>query len=458
MRWSLAPGVRVWEDDRVLAGGSPLTVMRLSERGWLALGELLGEPDPAISRSAGRLVRRLEAAGLLVASPDRRSASAPEIDVVVPVLCTDDGSTLRRCLAAIRHGAGEGCRVVVVDDASPDDEVVAAVGSEFDAVVVRHSTNRGPAAARNTGWRRCAAPVVAFVDVDVDTSVDPSWWAVVTAAAADGAAAPRVVSSGRFESVRGPLDMGDVGGRVRPMSRVAYVPSAAMVVRRDALEAVGGFDEALRFGEDVDLVWRLDDAGFVVRYVPEVTVAHPPATPLRRWVSRRVGYGSSVADLHERHPGRVAPVVAGGWTAAAWAALIAGSPAAAVAAVGVAGVRVGRAVPLSPGPRRWWRGVSLAAAGTLQSGRALGRALVRPWWPATLVAVSVLGRRPRRLAALAVGAGLVAPPGRRVSWSPAVWFWQLVDDVAYGWGAWSSCVRRRNVGALVPRHSIGSRN
>ena len=79
---------------------------------------------------------------------------------------------------------------------------------------------------------------------------------------------------------------------MRPGSRVSYVPTAALLVRRSALDSVaiddaaipapghlagpgplssrGVFDPALRYGEDVDLIWRLHDAGWRVRYEPSV--------------------------------------------------------------------------------------------------------------------------------------------------------------------------------------------
>ena len=57
--------------------------------------------------------------------------------------------------------------------------------------------------------------------------------------------------------------------------RVAYVPAACLVVRRAALGE--GFDESLRVGEDVDLVWRLDAAGWLVRYDAGVVVDPPRA-------------------------------------------------------------------------------------------------------------------------------------------------------------------------------------
>jgi hypothetical protein len=89
---------------------------------------------------------------------------------------------------------------------------------------------------------------------------------------------------------------------VAPGGRVAYVPSAALIVRRAAL---GGFDETLRYGEDVDLVWRLHDRGWRVRYDPRVVIRHEAT----RLLTRRFRYGTSAAPLALRHPGRLAPFV-----------------------------------------------------------------------------------------------------------------------------------------------------
>src|ERR1700744_702356 len=75
--------------------------------------------------------------------------------------------------------------------------------------------------------------------------------------------APRVRSAAgdsalaRYEKRGAPLDLGPDASLVGPGRRVAYVPAAAMVARRDAVLDLGGFDESMRFGEDVDMVWRL---------------------------------------------------------------------------------------------------------------------------------------------------------------------------------------------------------
>ena len=115
---------------------------------------------------------------------------------------------------------------------------------------------------------------------------------------------------------------------MRPGSPVAYVPTAALVVRRSALEALDGFDEALAVGEDVDFVWRLTPpAG------PSAT-SPGPSCAIRSGPGGGPGWRSATATA--RRPPHwpaaterpCAPAVVSPWTAAAWALVAAGQPAA----------------------------------------------------------------------------------------------------------------------------------
>ena len=100
-----------------------------------------------------------------------------------------------------------------------------------------------------------------------------------------------------------------------PRRRGRYLPAAALLCRRDALGA--GFDESMRVGEDVDLVWRVAGAGHPVRYEPRVVVEHETRPGFARWFAQRFGYGRSGAALAARHPDRLAPVVISRWSAPA---------------------------------------------------------------------------------------------------------------------------------------------
>ena len=147
------------------------------------------------------------------------------------------------------------------------------------------------------------------------------------------AVAPRIVSPpartnvlARYERIRSLLDQGTTPAPVRPGGRVSYVPSAAMVVRADIAEGPDLFDPSLRGGEDVDLVWRLHEAGWDVRYVPGSVVTHDgPADTLsipRAPVFLRIdGRARS-----RRHHDDVRPVEISGWTLAVWALVLAGRP------------------------------------------------------------------------------------------------------------------------------------
>ena len=217
-----------------------------------------------------------------------------------------DAERLALCLAPL---AGE-TPVIVVDDGSPDAASIAAVARRFGARYLRHPRNRGAAAARNTGLEAAATPLVAFLDADC---VPPAGFpGVLLDHLADPAVAlvaPRIVSLGgqrgriaAYERCHSALDIGPQPSRVRPYSWVWYVPSAAMVARSEALGR--GFDEDLTLGEDVDLVWRLYDAGWQVRYDPRTHVAHHDRLDPVAWYRRRVAYNESVAPLLRRHPRR----------------------------------------------------------------------------------------------------------------------------------------------------------
>src|SRR5213078_1049870 len=153
--------------------------------------------------------------------------------------------------------------------------------------------------------------------------------------------------------------------------------------RREALCEVDGFDEALRYGEDVDLVWRLAGAGWRVQYVPQVVATHPSRASLPAWAEQRIRYGSSAAPLTRRHPGAVAPLRISGWSALAWSAVVAGRP---LVGAGLAATTTAALVPKLRGLEHPVReSLQLAGKGNVWAGRAMAEAIRRPWWPLALL-------------------------------------------------------------------------
>lgn len=317
------------------------------------------------------------------------------------------------------------------DRAATDGRITVDDGSTppLQGAALRLVVNQGPAAARNAARPLVTTPLVAFLDADVETGSDPTSWLRPLVAHFDdpsvGLVAPRVTGE-----IGSPLDLGDEPARIRAGTRVSYVPGAALLVRVDALDEIGWFDPTLRFGEDVDLVWRLDEAGWRCRYEPSGTVWHRPRPTWRARLHQHASYGSSAAPLAIRHPRTLAPARCNGWTAIVWAAAVCGRP---VAAGSVAIASAAALVPkIRDVPPR--ASFSLALRGHLAAGRQLARAVRRAWWPIVFVACLV-SRRARR----------VAVASMLVDWRAAP------TDAAYGWGVWAGMWRHRTFDPIIPR-------
>ena len=465
------------DDGRLLMGGFPPRLLRLAasgaERldGWLA-GETVGSA-PADRRLAGRLID----AGVIHPQPDPAMGPPPaEVTVVVPVL--DDPSGLSRMLAALADGpAGRGVgSVIVVDDGSADPGAIAAAARRHGAALAARSANGGPGAARNTGLADVTTPLTVFADADAVVST--ASLRALLAHFADPqvvAAAPRVRSEtgpsllARYEAGFSPLDMGASASPVGPDRRVRYVPATVLAVRTEAARSVGGFDERLRLGEDVDFVWRLVQLGHAVRYEPGAAAAHPPRDGWRALLRQRRRYGTSAAPVGARHPDAASPARCPKWSAAAWAAAALGLPGAAAAIAGASGALSAGRVRSAAGVEGWagWRlAARLALRNHGRTGLVLARAVTRAWWP-VLLAASVRKRSLRRsLVAAAVVPALLdwlrlrrRPPGPapatgagdRVTppapLGPATTVaLRLVDDLAYSVGLWQGVIAHRRRG------------
>lgn len=393
-----------WERfGRVVLAGSPLRLFRLTS-GGVAVVERIedgGDVDGSM------LTDRLMGAGAVHPTPSRDRPARFTVDDVTVVTPQLDGTA---------HGDGR----LTIDDGS----IPPIVGA-----TLRLEQNRGPSAARNAARPLIDTPLVAFVDADVSVA-DPAWFTELLWHFDDprvGLVAPRV----RGES-GSPLDLGDEPARIRSGTRVSYVPGAALVVRRDALDDVGGFDERLRFGEDVDLVWRLDEAGWRCRYDPSVTVWHEPRRSWRGRLRQHAGYGTSAAPLALRHPRALSPIHVNGWTAATWTLALLGRPLSAVALGTGSAAALVRKLPDVP-PRV---ALGLAVRGHLLAGRQFAAAVRRVWWPILLVG-AVVSRRCRWWLLVALASDVRSAP----------------TDVAYGWGVWTGMRRLRTWAPVVPRLS-----
>ena len=460
---ALPVGFRVVIDPRVrqlgadaLFGGAPPRVLRLSPAGRSALAEL--RAGPVRGGAAGRLARRLTDAGLAHPRPPPLG-SRPDVTVLIPV--RDRAQLLARCLAAL----GPGYPVIVVDDGSDDPAEVAAVAAAHGATLVRRPVTGGPGAARNTGLLGVTTDLVAFVDSDCEPG--PGSIERLAAHLADpavAAAAPRVVAvpgrrgwAARYATAACGLDLGGAEARVLPGTRVAYVPAATLLARRAALDQVaagrGVFDPALRWGEDVDLVWRLHEEGWRIRYDPAVMVSHHEPARWPALLARRFRYGTSAAPLARRHPGRVPPLVLHPWPALTVAGLLSGRPPAAGLGFTASVLTTRTALRRAGLPARGVLPAMVTAS--VQTWLGAGRYAWQFGAPVLAAALAApgghAGRRRAAAASLLLGPPLTAWWPRRRSLDPVRYvLGHLATDAAYGAGVWAGALHARSLAAVRP--------
>jgi GT2 family glycosyltransferase len=227
----------------------------------------------------------------------------PRFSVVV---CTYNGSgTLRECLEGISRLEYPNHEVIVIDDGSTDDS--AAIASEFDVRLIRTEQN-GLSAARNAGLAAADGDIVAYIDDDAWP--DPLWLHYLAEAFED----PECAAAGG-PNLPPPEDgwladcVADAPGgpaHVLIGDRDAeHLPGCNLAIRRDRLQAIGGFDVAFRTaGDDVDVCWRLRERGWRLGFHAAALVWHHRRGSLLTYWRQQSGYGRAEALLERKWPER----------------------------------------------------------------------------------------------------------------------------------------------------------
>ena len=229
------------------------------------------------------------------------AGAAPEISVVIPTYQRPD--LLARCLDAVcaQSIGRDRFEIVVVDDGpgSGSDAVIRDRQQRAACPRVTYLTTtgrEGPAVARNIGWRAARGDVIAFTDDD--TVPDRHWLAEGCSALV----APAVAVHGRIV-VPTPDPPTDYERNTRGLEDAGFV-TANCFVRKDALAAIGGFDERFRraWREDSDLYFSLIRRVGPVVAAPRAVVVHPVRAG--RWGECLRQHANLVFDalLFKKHP------------------------------------------------------------------------------------------------------------------------------------------------------------
>jgi len=197
-----------------------------------------------------------------------------------------DGAALRRCIDAARGQDYPDFEVLVASDrpisSLPDDVVQVHTGADADT---------SPAEKRDAAFAVATGDILAYLDDDAYPRSD--WLAQAAGELRDGVQAvggPGVTPPGSSwaERVGGAVYESPAGSAflryrflAQPARRVSDYPAYNLFVRREALEAVGGWGTTFYGGEDTVLCLKLAEAGWLVHYAPEVVVYHQRRPILR---------------------------------------------------------------------------------------------------------------------------------------------------------------------------------
>ena len=187
--------------------------------------------------------------------------------------------------------------VIPTSGRASQQALLDAIGRD-DVIVVEDRDRRGPAAARNRGWRQASAEWVVFLDDDV--LPPPGWRARLEA---DLAAAGDAAGCQGRVVVPVPERPTDWERNVAGLERARWA-TADMAYRRDVLEAMGGFDERFprAYREDADLGLRVIGAGHRI-VCGERHVLHPVGLA-PAWISVAKQAGNADDVLMRRLHGR----------------------------------------------------------------------------------------------------------------------------------------------------------
>lgn len=212
---------------------------------------------------------------------------------------------LARLRAALELQTEQRWRLIVVDNASARDQRPEMGDLPQRAALLQQETNLGFAAANNLAARGATTPYLVLLNPDAFP--EPEWLEKLIAAAEQyqqaGAIGSTQISANDPSKFDGAGDVMHASGiayraeygkplrQLGPIAETFSACGAAMLVRREAFEALGGFDERyFSYFEDVDLGFRLRLAGWRVLQTPDAVVAHIGGAS--------AGAGSSFAEFH----------------------------------------------------------------------------------------------------------------------------------------------------------------
>ena len=196
--------------------------------------------------------------------------------------------------------------VIVVNDGSTDRTL--EIAERFPSCRIISQPNKGLSVARNVGAEASTGEIVAYTDSDC--VADPDWLTYLVAKMEEN----NLVACGgpNFPPPEDSLVPAAVavspGGPTHVLisDEVAeHIAGCNMAFRRDVLLTLGGFDPVYRAaGDDVDICWRFQDAGYTIGFSASAIVWHFRRNTVKAYIGQQKGYGKAEALVYAKHPFR----------------------------------------------------------------------------------------------------------------------------------------------------------
>jgi len=224
--------------------------------------------------------------------------------VIVPAYQAE--ATIGKCVRALNEQTvpREHYEIIVVDDGSTDRTADVARQAGADRVLtIPHG---GPAAARNAGAEAARGEILLFTDADCEPF--PDWIERMTAPFADPqVAGAKGVYRTRQRSLIARLVQLEYEFRYERMARlpsIDFIDTYAAAYRRAVFLREGGFptDVPVPSVEDIDLSFRLAQAGYRLVFVPDARVWHTHPSTLKAYLARKARYSFWRGLIYLRHP------------------------------------------------------------------------------------------------------------------------------------------------------------
>jgi glycosyltransferase involved in cell wall biosynthesis len=232
--------------------------------------------------------------------------SDPRVSVVVPV--HNCSKTISKCLTSLTNLDYPCFEIIIVDDGSTDE--TPQICADYAQVKTIRIVKSGASKARNVGISESGGEFIAFTDGDC--IVEPDWLSELE----KGFTGPRIAGVGGDQKcpddetqfgviIHGFLkSIGFVADYVKTdkvMNETEHNPTCNGMYRKEVLEEVGGFDESLWPGEDVDLDLKIRKRGYRLIYNPAACVAHYRPGSYAGFARMLYRYGMAQGYLVRKH-------------------------------------------------------------------------------------------------------------------------------------------------------------